>query len=82
MTCFVMHGRGEKNQEGDRYDHGDQRGVRGAIEVKQGMRSPSKMYVDNKKARKQTGRQNAAPKQGHTICQPTQQNTGKRVTRK
>ena len=30
--CFTMYGRGEKKQEGDRHDHGDQRGPRGAIE--------------------------------------------------
>ena len=26
MACFVIHVRGEKKQEGDRYDHGDQGG--------------------------------------------------------
>ena len=68
MACFVIHDRGEKKQEGDRYNHGDQGGARGTIEVKTVVCIPSKMYVDNKKARKQTVRRNAAPKQGHTIC--------------
>ena len=67
MTCFVMYGRGKKKQEGGRYDHGDQRGARGVIEVEQGVCSPSKMSSNNKKTRKQTGGQNATPKQGHTI---------------
>ena len=35
------------------------------------------MFLDNKKARKQTVRQNAAPKQGHTICQPTKKIKGR-----
>ena len=56
--CFLMYGRGKKTREGDRDDHGDQRGPRGAIEGEQGVRSPREIHLGNEKARKQTGRQN------------------------
>ena len=82
MTCFMMYGRGSKKQEGGRYDRGDQRVSRGAKKFKKGVRITRKMCLDNKKARKQSDRQNAAPKQGHAICQPTKKNKGKRVSRK
>ena len=52
--CFVMYGRGKKNREGDRNDHDDQRGPRGAIEGEQGVCSPIKMYLGNENTRKQT----------------------------
>ena len=66
-----MHGRGEKKQEGDRNDHGGQRGPRGVIEGKQRVHSPGEIRLGNEKARKQTGRQKQTAKQGRTnmVCQ-------------
>ena len=61
-----MYGRGEKTQDGDRDDHGDQRGPRGAIEVKQRVCILGGMCLGNKKTRKQTGRQKETAKQGRT----------------
>ena len=68
QTCFGMHVPSAKTQEHDRYSCGDQRVARGVIEVKRGICSGKKMYLDKRKTRKQTGRHNAALKQGHATC--------------
>ena len=68
QTCFGMHVPSAKTQEHDRYSCGDQRVARGVIEVKRGICSANKMYLDKRKTRKQTGSHNAALKQGHATC--------------
>ena len=64
-TYFSIHVHSAKKQDVGRDDHGDQREPRGAIEGDQGVPSSSKMHSNNKKARKQTGKQNETAKQGH-----------------
>ena len=68
QACFGMHNPIAKTQKHDRYSYGGQRVVRGAIESKRTICSPSKMHLVKGKTRKQTGRRNAALKQAHTTC--------------
>ena len=70
QACFGMHDPSAKMQEHDRYSCSGQRVTRGVIEGKRGICSASanKMYLDKRKTRKQTGRHNAALKQGHATC--------------
>ena len=48
------------------HEHDDQRGPRGAIEGEQGVHNPRRICLDNKKTRKQTGRQNKSSKEART----------------
>ena len=80
QACFGMHNPIARTQEHDRYSCGGQRVVRGAIEGKRAICSPSKMHLGKGKTRKQTGRRNTTLKQGHTTCRQRYKMQQKGVT--